>query len=331
MRKHLKRIVSLLLCVTMLSAMFVTAQAAEVVSEFDFSGSDSLNVYDTYEKKETLDGVPYVEVDKLNRIDTRNQLPIDTYRYGSFLRSSDELQRFLVVNAQYGGAIISNVLTVYADPDVQFKVTDANGVIVASSASEYDTSRVTYYKKSVDNGHNVYYMEFKPGQAGQNTLMIEFSTNSKTVQPHYSFWFGHPLTRTATYNLGNQVLVSLNKPKTSTPAGQELGYYFSRGAGRVWVTDVDIVRTAQQDSAYLSGPVQFTVCVPGMSKNSVTQPTNTQTAHFSFDVNSSTAYSAYGTYNFRATSARWGTTFTGPAHYTYTGQVTISYLYAFGW
>lgn len=332
MRKNFKKFMSMLLCIAMLSTVLATAKATEATSEFDFSSSDALNVYDTFEKTVLPNGISYVETIKLNRIDTRNQLPIDAYRYGSFLRNSDESQYFSVFNLPYGGAIVSNVLTVYADPEVQFNIVDSNGNFIANSnLINYDKSKISYFKRSDENGHKVYYMEFIPGQAEEGTLMIEFSTESKTVQPHYSFWFGHPLTRTQTYNAGTNTWLMLLKPQTSTPAGQELGFYYNRGAPRAWVTDVNITRTAQKDQAYLNGPVNFTVLVPGMTRNSVTQATNTNTAHFSFSVNSSSAYSAYGNYNFRVSSGKWGTIFTGPALYQYDGNVTVDYLYAFGY
>lgn len=328
--KKLHSALSVLLSIVLLVlsfASFVPAYAADAVSEFDFSAADALDAYDSYEKVVSADGYSYVETTLLNRIDTTSQKSFADYRYGAYLRDPEDRHYYSVFNLDYGGKITSNVLTIYADPDVRFEIIDVSGAKIADYAGQYDVSKITKYKRSEDFGHDVYYIQFNPMQSGQSRLMIEFSTVSNSVQPHYSFWFGNPLTRTGRNTYSFPVAVSVRKPNTSTPTNSIYSYYFTQVPEVSWITSVVVNKTSEDYPAWISS-AYFTVVTPGntTAKSQSTSPISTK---FTFDVNNYSANSAYGEYKFKITSVTWNS-LPSPATYTYHGSVYVNYLYAFG-
>lgn len=308
-----------------ISAQELQKTATDTISEFDFSAADALDAYDSYEKKVSPDGYAYVETTLLNRIDTTSNKSASDYRYGAYLRNSEERQYYSVFNLNYGGKITSNVLTICADPYVKFRIVDADGVQVVDYTSQYDISKVAKYKKSTDFGHNVYYIEFVPMQSGQSTLMIEFSSASSSVQPHYSFWFGHPLTRADELTFALLDL-SLNKPRTKG----DLYPFLVTGIPREsWVTSIVVTKTREDDLGWVSS-VNLTVYTPGETKSNLVASRVPASVVFNYDINSRTAHSAYGTYNFQIVNMVWNPKMSGPALYKYKGTAHLNYLYAFG-
>jgi len=307
----------------------VPAYAAETaaVSEFDFSDVDTLASYDAYPKEISEDGYEYVETYLLNRIDTTSTKTFADYRYGAYLENAADQHYYSVFNLNYGGKISSNVLTIYADTAVAFEVTDVTGALVASSVTtNYDVSKVEEYNKSIDNGHNVYYIEFKPMATGESTLMIRFSTNSATAQPHYSFWFGHPLTREGSKQIGLLQMV-IGKPNTSSA---NFGIVATSLPRESWVTSVSVKKSQEMNKAWINN-AYFTVLTPGETTNSNSVDAKAaSTAVFNFDVDHYSAHSAYGTYYFKFSRVNWNTQLSGAATYTYIGNATVNYLYAFG-
>ena len=120
----MKRFSALLLAVLMAFSLFsaavpIPAKAAETVSEFDFSAVDTAETYANYPKKESPDGINYVEATLLNQIDTTNQKNFADYRYGAYLLGRRDRHYYSISNRNYGGKIPSNILTIYADSLVQ--------------------------------------------------------------------------------------------------------------------------------------------------------------------------------------------------------------------
>lgn len=307
----------------------VPAYASDTISEFDFSAADTLDTYDSYSKKVSEDGFSYVETTLLNRIDTRSKFGFADYRYGAYLRDSEDRHYYSVFSLDYGGQISSNVLTIYADPDVHFSIVDTDGVRVADYTGQYDVSKVVKYKKSTDFGHNVFYIQFKAMPSGQSRLMIEFSTDSNSVQPHYSFWFGHPLTRTGReyiYANGGEIFVCANKPNTTGP---RVPIYCSKMPEDSWVTSIEVYKTREEDKAWLSS-ASFTVFTPGKTTSNLSNSTTPASVVFNYDVYHYSANPARGTYEFQLIKATWNSKLSGPAAYFYYAKAYVNYLYAFG-
>ena len=317
-------LMSSLMCVLLVTLFCIStapAHAAENTSEFDFSAVDALNKYDSYTKK-TINERSCVEVTKINRIDTRSTTTFSSYRYGAYLRNSGDLQYYSISNPKYRSEITSNVLTIYADPEVHFEVTDATNKVVANDKGTYSKNLVQYYHKSTDNGHSVYYIEFVP----QNTVMVKFNTDSTSVQPHYSFWFGHPVTRSET-SRKELVEMAVVKPRTSSAEYECYSPYIQDQA---WVTSVTVEKRSENDKACVSS-AYIALATPETTEYSEDRNTDSTKIVFDYDVSSTSAHIANGVYNFKISEVNWKSQTSGSACYTYKGYFYITYLYAFGY
>lgn len=296
--------------------------------EFDYSDVDALDKYDFYAKEITQDGISYVKVSELNRIDTSNPKDVADYRYGAHLRNSTEQQIYSIANSNYGGVLPSNVLTIYADPEVAFDVIDVNGQRIVNSTGNYSISSVKNYEKTTNYEHAIYYIELLPMQTSQSSLLIRFSTSAVDVQPHYSFWFGHPVPVTETYDNIGLLELGILKPNTSTKLLHPLSStLFPRQS---WVTSVKINKVSESDKAWMSS-AYFQVLTPDQTTTKLTQNTSSRTAVFNYDVNRFTAYPAYGAYYFRFSKVTWNPNVSGPAYYVYSGNVGVSLIYGLGY
>lgn len=323
----MKRFSALLLAVLMSFSLFsaavpIPAKAAETVSEFDFSAVDTAETYANYPKKESPDGINYVEATLLNQIDTTNQKNFADYRYGAYLLGRRDRHYYSISNRNYGGKIPSNILTIYADSLVRFRVIDEDGLDVIDNERQYDFSTVKYYNKTQENGHSVYYIEFSPEQS---TFVIEFKTSSDSAQQHYSFWFGHPLTRSGSGLLA-LASVAINKPETDS---DKFGFYISSVPRKAWLTRLWINKTKEFDRAYVSN-AYLSVFTPNTTTAASKQSTDSNTIKWIFDVNRYTATPAFGTYDFFFTNVTWNKNVSGPALYEINGNAYISYVYPFG-
>lgn len=315
------------MCVLLVALLCINsapAFAANSGAEFDFSASDTLGKYSSYTKKVADNGISYVDVTNLNRIDTTRANSFADYRYGAYLLSSNESQYYSINNRNYGGALPANVLTIYADPEVQFQVVDTNNSLVADHIGQKNAKKINYYRKSTDNGHNVYYIEFVPAQSGTDQLMIQFSTNSTTVQPHYSLWFGHPLTKSDTRSF--LMSTSILRPKTTST---NFGSYSPYIQDAAWVTSVTLEKQRENDIGCIT-KAYISVATPETTTFSDGQSTASKTIVFNFDVNRTSANTANGIYNFKLSNVTWNPLYSG-AHYVYEGRATVAYLYAFGY
>ena len=110
----MKRFSALLLAVLMSFSLFsaavpIPAKAAETVSEFDFSAVDTAETYANYPKKESPDGINYVEATLLNQIDTTNQKNFADYRYGAYFSKNS----FFFVRTSSNSSLIPDKLICY--------------------------------------------------------------------------------------------------------------------------------------------------------------------------------------------------------------------------
>lgn len=331
------RFVSMLLCAIMIlgAAPAYAAEPADSVVGYDFSSVDPLDAYDQYDKNvstgEESDALPegteYVHAAKHNQISTTNPLPINFYRYGAFLRSADERQRFTFYNMNYSGdgKIPQNVLTIYADPEVEFDVYDVYGNEVASS-SGYDTTKVSYYKKSTIDGHSVYFIQFVPKATGESTHVVTFSTTSTTTQPHYSFWFGCPLVERKTVN-SSTFTISVRKSNTSSST-LSVSATGSIPSARAWVEKVTIQQTSVSGATYISS-ASMRVTMPGDSSPAGTKVVSSSMDFFDYPTSASASL-AKGTYKLQLVNVKWKTSASTSATYMFQGRMVITYLDAFG-
>lgn len=120
-----------------LTPLSVYAADRSVTPKYDFSSVDDINIYDTYEKRETATGISYVRVGKQHFYDWNNPSAFESARYGSFLRNNEETQFFEIGNAPFSSQLDLNILTIYADPEVKFSMTDYYGNFVVDSEGNY--------------------------------------------------------------------------------------------------------------------------------------------------------------------------------------------------
>lgn len=316
-------VLSMLLCVTVMSA-----QAAEASSEFDFSSVDTIDQYDQYQKDITDQGVQYVYVNKYYWMNSSAVRPIGDYRYSAFLRDSSEKQYYGIENMDFGSSrLCENVLTIYADPGVEFTLENHHGITIADSAGRYTKTDVAYYKKSIDNGHYVYYIELVPAAKNETLQMLTFSTKLDTTQPHYSFWFGTALPKVASVDAGT-VTLSVQKPNSST-AGLMLTAPYTI-PDRAWTKTVTVTKVRESGSNNLTGLPYIYVTLPGETKSLTGKMLTGTEVQLTQHVNSVYATLASGKYKFNLGKVEWSRLSSNTATYQYTGRVTIEYIYAFG-
>lgn len=305
----------------------VQAPTTSSTSEFDFSEIDDIDKFDTYERKSDDICSDYVGAGATNSIDELNPRPINYARYGAFVRSQGEVQKYRFFNIPPSSAVKTpgNVLTVYADPEAKFTVMTHDGQMVIDSNGKYDSAKVKYYKRSTEGKKVVYYIDLVPQKVGlSSNYFIEFTTDSTTVQPHYSFWFGAPLTRRGVAD-GGAFNISLAYPNTS-------GLVSVRGPGmipdRSWVSKVKITRTSViggQNVTY----AKFGLTLPN-NRRLVDEKMVIPTTTISAGLNEVTASPAKGNYTLNLNGARWEIGTKPGAKYVYMGQLSVEYLYAFG-
>lgn len=335
LKKRVSRILMYCVCASLIiSCCFfpIPVNAAEAPSEFDFSAVDSIDAYDEYKKEtfETSDGETGTRVRAAmeNRLPSSiNDYPPNHYRYGAYLRNSDELQRYYFHNLDYNRkntTVCYNTLTIYADPEVKFDVVNTSGQLVVDSNGVKTAGLVEYYKKSSDNGHTVYFIELTPMQSGQSEYMMTFSTDSENTQPHYSFWFGAPLTKKATVALGS-ITLSVSARYTASAAYPLSSYGIPT---RAWVNTVTIKKISSTGDSYISR-AKLNVTLPNSAVTVVPLSVNSSPNVFDAMPSLVGTSDAQGTFKVNLTSVSWrGTSYSGS--YQYRGQVSMEYLYAFG-
>ncbi len=306
--------------------IMVQAAAEDTLEEFDFSANDPIDKYASYPKK-TLAGkdIEYVKVVR-NQYSSTSSWTADEYRYGAFLTAPNENQYYLFTNIDYGGKLDSSVLTVYADPEVKFEVTNALGEVVVSSVDGHKPEKVSYYNHVWKNGHAVYYADLKPASASENGYLIRFYTESETVKPHYSLWFGHPVMKSATAPFISAANASVRRPYTSSSVIKILSPYMPK---RAWVTNVRLKKSSDTNRAYLLGG-NVTIFAPGMSTNRQSCSISDKEAVFDYEVSYSSAYKADGTYAIQLNNMRWNPDFNVSVNYQYQSTIAYDYVYAIG-
>lgn len=296
-------------------------------SGFDFRAEDSIGKYDEYDKvTDTASNIEYVSVSRQNTINTTsNGLPASFYRYGAYLRSPEEVQNYMIPNYKYNGKINQNVLTIYADPEVKFEVLDSNKESVATNTGATSTGMVEYFKKSMDGSSMVYYLELKPMDVQVGKWIVKFTTTS-AAQPHYSFWFGNPLTKTGTATVNSSFMTSVQAPNRASTSVSVSSP--SSIPTRAWVSRVTVKRVS------LYGAANINRANLNLTLSNGTQPvgdsTSNSTITFVAYPSNASAASAKGNYNFSLGSVSWKTGTRAGTIYRYEGKATIEYLYAFG-
>lgn len=342
-----KRLFSGLLAVMMMvSLMSTTAFAAgpettdtgrtavQATSEFDFSAEDSIDAYDEYSKKEleTSDGdiITYVDAAKMNTINNTNpsQYTPSFYRYGAYLRNSEEVQRYAFYNLDWDRnytTMCNNTLTIYADPEVKFQVTNYSGQPVINTSGVQNQSLVQYYNKSTDYGHSVYYIELVPAESSVGQYMVTFWTDSVDSQPHYSFWYGAPLTRTATELIGNFALSVSAPNRASTAFPLTISSSIPK---RAWVNTVTIKKLSTTGESNVSR-VSLNITLPGATTGIGAKRDTSSILVFNDAPTSSMTHDARGTYKVYISDLSWASGIkTGT--YLYQGQLSVEYIYAVG-
>lgn len=308
------------------------ATVNETGLEFDFSSSDSIDKYDTYKKQELITSsgntVSFVDAAATRRVNTTYEMDANSARYGAYLRDNVEVQRYVFYNIDTKSTqttMCNNTLTIYADPEVQFTVTDINDKLVINSNGQRNSSVVKYYNKTTDNGNNVYYIELVPGVSGKTRCIIEFSASSASVQPHYSFWYGAPLVKRASVK-GGSFSVSATWPSTSSYS------YSLRAPGsipqRAWIETVSLEHLTTRGDSNMSLPY-LSITYPG-----ATGSTKLRIIQDEMDFNdypsNSISHDAAGTYKFALTNLRWATGIKNTVTYQCEADVAFHYIYAFG-
>lgn len=296
-------------------------------AEFDFSGTDEIGKYDTYEKRtDDVIQLEYVHAPLKNSIDTITNPSIDRGRYGAFLRDADEVQIFsYILGAPSSFSKIQDkYLTVYADPEVSFEVIDHTNNVIARNTGWFNSGSVNRFKKTTDGDNIVYFIELKQPASGANRQYIKFKTESTTAQPHYSYWFGHPLTKKATAT-GGTFTVSATAPNRSSssvtvraPSVPELS----------WVNSVVFDRTSTSGDAYLSNATLALTLQDGRTHPGLRTSNSRMTIDTSF--NASSANPAGGNYSVNLMSVSWNAGVRAGSRYSYSAKMTVNYLYAFG-
>lgn len=295
-------------------------------AEFDYSGTDDLNKFDEYEKKiDETTGLQYVDAPLKNRIGTLSNLPSDWGRYGAFLRSEGEIQTFSFILSMplSSTRIQDKYLTVYADEEVDFTLKNTVGDDIARSDGWYNNTAVKRYKKSTDGDNYVYFIELIQPESSGGRQFIQFTTTSSTVQPHYSYWFGNPLVKEATAS-GGTFTVSATSPNRSSssvsvraPSVPELS----------WIKSIVLTRT----STYGDANMNYANLAMKLQDGRTFNGTRTSTSPMTIEANCSatTANPASGSYSVYMSYISWKTGTAG-SRYSYSGKMTVNYLYAFG-
>lgn len=338
--KFFARLASLLMCM-MLIVSAMPAYAAEAASPFDFSAEDTLDTYDAYEKR-IADGNPancslpigteYVSAPLYNKFDSSDPRPAGDFRYSAYLRAADEQQRYIVLNLKdrtLNENMPSSVLTIYADPGVEFELRNSSNTLIATQDGQKDVQTVSYFRASSDNGHNVFYIELVGQEAKQSSTSITFKAPEATEPVHYSFWFGAPLLVTGSTSRADLVL-NANRGSTSSRIFP-VHFYISSGKGdRTWIKSVEVKKTYYESSDNCSN-VSLSLRLPGEKYAKSISIHSSQNVTFEARMDSILSSTLVdGEYEFQMTNIRWLSNPVSP-YMTYEGKVTVNYYTAFGY
>lgn len=338
--KFFARLVSLLMCV-MLIVSVVPTYAVETTSPFDFSAEDALDKYDTYTKSiangnnascSLPDGTEYVSAAMYNDFNSSDPKPVGNFRYSAFLRTDDEVQHYIFFNQKdrtLNKNMPSNVLTIYADPGVEFEVRDNSGALIADQDGLKNVAIVTYFNASLDNGHNVFYMELEGQEPQQSSTSVTFKGPQTTEPAHYSFWFGAPLLVSGSTAPSRLVLFATKGSTSSSPF--TIPIHISTGNWeRTWVKSVSVRKTYFESPDNCSS-VSLSLRLPGEKSSKSISIRSSQNVTFEAKVNSILSSTLVdGDYEFQLTGIRWLSNPVSP-YMDYQGMVTINYYTAFGY
>lgn len=338
--KFFAGIVSLLMCMMLVvNAMPVHAATTP---QFDFSAEDTLDKYDTYNKKvadgnsdssSLLPGTEYVHAAMYNEVNTSRPKPVGSLRYSAFVRDADETQSYIFYNLKnrtLNKNMPSSVLTIYADVGVGFEVCDATGQPIADQSTIKNPNMVTYFNRSSDNGHNVFYLELVGQDAGKSSTSVTFSAPQSTEPAHYSFWFGAPLLVSGSTSQSTIVLFA-NKGNTSSRTFS-IPFYIPGGIpdNRTWIDSVSVQQKSFEspDNCY---SVSLSLRFPGDTSATSQSILSSKNLTFKAEVNSTLSSKlADGDYVFQLTNIRWLSNPISP-YMNYEGRATLNYLQPFGY
>jgi hypothetical protein len=330
---------ALLLC-TILIVGIMPAYAAGTTSPYDFSAVDALDKYDSYTKKvadgtsnnsSLLVGTEYVGAAMYNDVDTSRPRPAGDFRYSAFLRDANEKQNYVffnLKNLRYDKNMPANVLTIYADPEVEFTVCNASGKKIADkSGPALGNVVIGYFNKSVDNGHNVFYFELNPMENSESCTSITFEAPQTTDPAHYSFWFGTPLLVSGTTS--SKLMLYTSKPNTTSSKYTVLFPFSGAMAKRTWIDSISVQKT------YFSGKdncsaIKLSLLYPGKKYAESEDILSTGNTTYTANLNSINSYLADGDYVFQLTDISWRYNAYG-RDVDYKANVTLNYFQPFGY
>ena len=333
------RFMALLLC-TILIVGIMPAYAAGTTSPYDFSAVDALDKYDSYTKKvadgtsnnsSLLVGTEYVGAAMYNDVDTSRPRPAGDFRYSAFLRDANEKQNYVffnLKNLRYDKNMPANVLTIYADPEVEFTVCNASGKKIADkSGPALGNVVIGYFNKSVDNGHNVFYFELNPMENSEICTSITFEAPQTTDPAHYSFWFGTPLLVSGTTS--SKLMLYTSKPNTTSSKYTVLFPFSGAMAKRTWIDSISVQKT------YFSGKdncsaIKLSLLYPGKKYAESEDILSTGNTTYTANLNSINSYLADGDYVFQLTDISWRYNAYG-RDVDYKANVTLNYFQPFGY
>ena len=175
---------------------------------------------------------------------------------------------------------------------------------------------------------NVYFIDLVPAGIQDQWQMIQFYTSSTTSQPHYSFWFGNPLMETNTVT-GNLFTLTATSPNRTSPWVTVKGP--TNVPARSWVLNVTVERVSSSGDSYVQYTTPSLALTLPNGRNCVDQIIRNPPLIYEGLPSSSKASPVKGNYKLRIEDiSQWNKPTTSNVRYSFTGRMSVEYIYAFG-
>ena len=301
------------------------ADAADAAFIFDtntFTHSDNLNAYDSMTKNASVTP-PAGSITAAVQLGV--QYSTNPQRIGAYVRGSGDKHYYAGESINYSRQVPSNVLSVYADTNVNFVIRDSNNnTFLADQDSDiygYNNSRIAKFKPSIYSNMVFYYIEITPFAYNNpnRNFYVEFSTVSN-ANLHYSVWFGAPVLGRAftSYIFSNMVT------KPSTTSAYDSVQINSFLPPYAWVRSLTLTRSSETNGSALSSFNGVDVIYPG--KSTATRMVLGETLYLSYSDSSAT--NVMGTYQNRCV-VTWHPD-AAVSQYSFMGRMFVEYYYPFG-
>ena len=263
----IKQITKRLLCLSLVSlsalAFTLAAYAAEpcdyyVFDPDTFTHDDDIDRYDTFTPSYNHNA---------NAKDL--QLHMANYsnnprRYGAYLRGSADEHLYCGLRVNFDRKLPTNVLSIYAEPGIEFLVTDNYGEPLADHAGVIEENGASNFHKTTVNGQDFYYMELLEYDgdelldAGDDVYFYITLTNSTNDDLHYNLWYGHPLLGIS-YDV-MRVTQSVTYPST-TSSSASTTVNNQVVPSRSWLKSASYLAVSEQGTSYISN-VRHEITMP---------------------------------------------------------------------